>query len=167
MGIRFWEEVAYPRAYRPNMALNLVFFIRKKCLNVHWNFYAFYALKFTRSKWWNFQCTCFLFKMTDTSTFIFILRGLLNRYGFQTFSKLCIYISNIGKKFFCKKKVWNKARIKIQKIFIKILPYLLYHSRVYTCCRTPDGAKKVTNSTKSSNVYTRAAAHGMERVFKG
>ena len=42
-------------------------------------------------------------KMTDISTFIFILRGLLNRYGFENFSILFIYISNIGKNHFCKK----------------------------------------------------------------
>ena len=52
---------------------------------------------------------------TDISTFIFILRGLLNRYGFENFSILFIYISNIGKNHFCKKIFWKKARIKIKK----------------------------------------------------
>ena len=109
-----------------------------------------------------FQCTCFLFKMNDTSTFIFILRGLLNRYGFENFSILFIYISNIGKNHFCKKIFWKKARIKIKKEWLLLLPYILWiylysrffaHGmeqesdkvdkvlkREYTCLRTRNGA---------------------------
>ena len=143
------------------MALNSGVLERKKCTNTHSKFYAFVALKLMMMK---FQCTYFLFKMNDTSTFIFILRGLLNRYAFQTFSKLFIYISNIGKIFFCKKNVWNKARIKIQKLFIKILPYLLYQTRVYTRRRTPDGENfQDLHTSFIKSVYTRVGALQMER----
>ena len=63
---------------------------------------------------------------TDISTFIFILRGLLNRYGFENFSILFIYISNIGKNHFCKKIFWKKARIKIKIEWLLLLPYILW-----------------------------------------
>ena len=80
---------------------------------------------------------------TDISTFIFILRGLLNRYGFENFSILFIYISNIGKNHFCKKIFWKKARIKIKKKL-----------------------KKFFHTSFIIHVYTSGFAHGMEQDWR-
>ena len=53
----------------------------------------------------------------------------------------------------------NNSKQKWPKMAKKILPYLLYHSRVYTRRRTPDGA-----DFHYTRVYTRGA-HEMELDF--
>ena len=92
---------AHPKDYPPNMVYKegvLELFHYKKT-------YEWFIQSFSLNLMMKVQYTYFLFKINDKSTLIFILRGLLNRYEFQTFSKLFIYISNIGKNFFCKKNV--------------------------------------------------------------
>ena len=86
------------------------------------------------------QCTRFLFKRRGPWTLIFILRGLLNRYEFQTFSKLFIYISSIGKNFFCKKNVWEKAIYKNSKTIYQKSPLPPLSKASIHAWRTADGA---------------------------
>ena len=58
----------------------------------------------------------------------------------------------------------KKLQIKIQKLFIKILPYLLYQKRVYTRRRTPDGENfQDLHTSFIKSVYTRVGALQMER----
>ena len=90
--------------------------------------------------WWKFNAHDFLFKRRGPWTLIFILRGLLNRYEFQTFSKLFIYISSIGKNFFCKKNVWEKAIYKNSKTIYQKSPLPPLSKASIHAWRTADGA---------------------------